>query len=515
MTAPSGTGVSGGDPGLRERTLTGIAWTGGSRVLQQLIALATTVVLARLLVPADFGLVALVVVFTGFAAVLTDLGLGAALIQRPVIEERHLSSAFWLSVVVGAGIAVLIAAMAPFIAAFYGEPRLTWITVTLASVFLVTPLAVVQTSLMQRDMEFRRLAAIENAATVLGAGAGIATAAVGFGVWGLVLMTASTALVRTAAVWLFTEWRPRSGLSLTAVRDLWRFSANLVGFQAINYWVRNADNLIVGKFVGANALGVYGRAYNLMLQPVGHAGAVLSRVMFPALSTVQHDRDRVRRAYVRALALIGLVTFPATLGLLVAAEPLVLTLYGTTWSAVVPILQILCAAALLQSVSTTVGWVYQSQGRTDWMFRWGLIAGTVTIVSFAVGVHWGVHGVATAYLIRTIILVPLSFAIPGRLIGLGVLDVGRVIARALLAAGCMAATVWLVSRALPAGMPAWLLLTVEIAVGIASYAAFVALLRPPGLDDLRAIAGRRLRARALLTRSSRRLVDPSAALRSN
>jgi PST family polysaccharide transporter len=182
---------------------------------------------------------------------------------------------------------------------------------------------------------------------------------------------------------------------------------------------------------------------------------------------------------------------------------------------VVPILQILCAAALLQSVSTTVGWIYQSQGRTDWMFRWGLIAGTVTIVSFAVGVHWGVHGVATAYLIRTIILVPVSFAIPGRLIGLGVFDVGRVTARALLAASCMAATVWLVSRALPAGMPAWLLLTVEIAVGIASYAAFVALLRPPGLDDLRAIAGRRLRARALLTRSSRRLVDPSAALRSN
>jgi PST family polysaccharide transporter len=514
VTAPPATGASGGNAGLRERTLTGVAWTGGSRVLQQLIAIATTVVLARLLVPADFGLVALVVVFTGFAAVLTDLGLGAALIHRRVIEERHLSSAFWLSVLVGAGLAVLVAAMAPFVAAFYGEPRLTWITVTLASVFLVTPLAVVQTSLMQRDMEFRRLAAIENAATVVGAGVGIATAAAGFGVWGLVLMTASTALVRTAAVWLLTGWRPRSGLSLAAVRDLWRFSANLVGFQAINYWMRNADNLIVGKFLGAAALGVYGRAYNLMLQPVGHAGAVLSRVMFPALSSVQHDPDRVRRAYVRALALIGLITFPVTLGLLVAAEPLILTLYGPKWSDVVPILQILCAAALLQSVSTTVGWIYQSQGRTDWMFRWGLVAGTVTIVSFAVGVQWGVHGVATAYLIRTIVLVPLSFAIAGRLIGLRLVDVGRLTARTLVAAGCMAATVWLASRALPSGMPAWLLLTVEIAVGIASYAAFVALLRPPGLDDLRAVVGRRFRVRALVTRSSKRLVDISAALRS-
>ena len=238
-------------------------------------------------------------------------------------------------------------------------------------------------------------------ATVISGVVAITAALMGLGVWSLVVQALTLSSTRAVLLWIASDWRPRWILDRRAIRDLWGFSSNLAGFNALNYWVRNADNFLVGKFVGPAGLGIYGRAYNLMLMPLAQISWVLSRVMFPVLSRMQSDTARVKQGYLRAIGVIGLVTFPIVTGLFAVAEPFVLTVFGPRWESMVPIVQILCLAGLSQSVGTTTGWIYQSQGRTDWMFRWGLASSAVTLVAFGIGILWGVTGVATAYAVRT------------------------------------------------------------------------------------------------------------------
>jgi lipopolysaccharide exporter len=397
-------------------------------VAQQLLRIAGLAVLARLLAPGDYGLVAMIAVFTGFAAVLVDLGLTAALVSRTTVSQAQLSSAFWLNVGMGGLLALVMVALAPAVAALYGEPRLLVLMPVLALAFPLAALSAVQIALCQRAMNFRRLALVEATATTVALAVAISAAAGGLGVWSLVLQSLTEAAGGSLGLWLASSWRPSVGFDRAAVEGLMSFGANLVGFNVVNYWIRNADNFLVGRFAGAGALGLYSRAYTLMLLPLAQVTWVSGRVMFPALSRIRDDHKRVKRAYLDATSLIGFVTFPLMTTLFVAAESFILTLLGPQWEGAVPIFRVLALAGLLQSVTATAGWLYQSQRRTDLMFRWGLANGAVTILAFAIGIHWGALGVATAYLLKTLVFAPLAFVIPGRLIGLRLREVGSVLA---------------------------------------------------------------------------------------
>ena len=458
--------------------------------------------LARLLVPADFGLIGLILVFTGFASLFVDVGLSGAVIQRADLDDRHASTAFWLNVGAGLVLSALVAALSPLIAAFYDDPTLVALTLAMSLNFAVAGVGLVPRALMQRSMSFHRLAVIEIAATAVAGTAAISAAFAGAGVWSLVVLTVATSVVTTLSLWLCSSWRPRFIVDRAALRDLWSFSAGMFGFQAVNYWSRNFDNLLVGKILGAAPLGLYGRAYSVMLMPISQVNVVTTRVMFPALSRLQGDPARVKRAYLRAVGLIALVTFPVVVCLFVEARSFVLALYGPRWTEMVPILQILCVAGLFQSIGTTTGWIYQSQGRTDWLFRWGLATGVLTIASFSVGIVWGLVGVAVAYTARTLVLVYFNYTIPGKLIGLTFWDVARQVRGVLAAALTMGVIVWLVERQLPGGWSAGAGLLVGTTVGIASYAVLVRLLAPPAYTDLVELLRRRSRpARALSVRA--------------
>jgi O-antigen/teichoic acid export membrane protein len=481
---------------LERRTVGGVAWSGGSRVLQQVVQFATTVVLARILTPEDFGLVALIIVFTGFATVLLDFGFAAALIQRLHIEDRHLYSAFWVNVATGVALALLLLFLAPAFASFYDEPRLVPLTMVIGANFVLTGLAAVQAALLQRAMNFRRISVIENTATLAAGALAIAAAASGYGVWSLVILTLATTFLRCALLWLLSDWRPRLRLDLDALRDLWGFSVNLAGVLALNYWSRSADNLLIGKFLGPASLGIYGRAYTLMLLPITQVQAVIGRVMFPALSQIQGDPLRVRRIYLRAIAIIGLVSFPVVVALFVTAEPFVLTLFGPKWAEVVPILQILCIPALIQSIGTTAGWIYQSQGRTDWMLRWNLVTGPLTIGAFAIGIQWGVLGVATAYAVRTVLLTYFNYAIPGRLIEMKFSHVVRTVRGVLGASLAMGAVMWTVEALIPASWAPGAHLALDAAVGASVYLLLLRALSPQPWIEFKAMATSFLRHRA-------------------
>jgi PST family polysaccharide transporter len=474
---------------LRTQTIHGVGWTAGIQIGRQLITFLLSLFLARTLARSDFGLLGMVTIFTGFITLVGEMGFANALVQRESLEERHFSSIFWLNVVVGVTFTILLMALSPLVAAFYGEPILRWLTMAVALNFTINSLSVVQRARLSRAMHFRLLGLVEIVAVLIGGLIAIGLAIAGFGVWSLVLQTLSAATILALGLWWATGWQPRWLFDRAAVGDLLGFSSNLLGFSAFNYWTRNGDNFLVGKFLGADALGLYVRAYSLMLLPISQITAVLSKVMFPALSKIQHDKVRVKRVYLRSVSLIALMTFPMMVGLLVVSEHLIPVIYGPKWTGMIRTFQILCLVGMIQSIGSTVGWIYQSQGRTDLMLRWGLFAGTLVLLSFGIGVYLGsIETMALAYTLTSTLLLPWSFNLPGRLIDLHFGDVLHALLDVSLCAALMALVVWAVGWLLPTAWPHWAYLLTQSAVGLVTYPALLIGGRAPTWLAARAFA---------------------------
>ncbi len=474
------------EDGIRRRTLEGIGWSGAQQAMQQGLRFAFTILLVRLLTPADFGQVGMVLVFAGFAQLFSELGLGAAVVQRRELRPEHLDSVFWANIVAGAALTVLFAALAGPIAAFYELPSLRPLTLVVSLNFVIGSFRVVQYSLLQRAMAFRKLALVETTAVLLSGGLAVGLALAGYGIWSLVAQLLALSLCAAVLLWVVGDWRPSFSFRFRALRELFAFSINLLGFSLLDYGVTRASYLLIGKFIGAPALGIYSRADQLMLMPVTQVAGVISRVMFPALSAIQDQRERVKQIYLRAIRTISLLTFPLMLGLLVTARPFVLVVMGEQWAEVVPLLQIFCLAGLTMSVGTTVGWIYTSQGRTDIMMRWGLLAGAVRIIAITIGLRWGIIGVAAAWVASGyLILWYPSWSIAGRLINLRFPEMVRTLAGNFFCALGMAAAVFLLGLAVPQSWPLWLLLGVQVTAGAVIYIVLALLFRLRTWRELR------------------------------
>jgi PST family polysaccharide transporter len=473
---------------LREKTLTGLAWSMIAQFTNQALRFVLSVTLARLLTPKDFGLMGMIVVFTGFASLFSDLGFGASLVQRREIEERHLSSMFCLNILSGLILTAIVLTAAPAITEFYHEPRLELLTVLISVTFFISSLSMVQRALLQRSMEFRKLAIIETIAMIVGGSFAIALAVIGFGVWSLAWQMVISAVVGAVLFYLLTDWRPSLRFDKNAVRELFGFSINLFGFNVINYWVRNGDDLLIGRFIGSVGLGIYSRAYSIMLMPLHQISATIGRVMFPALSKIQEDRASVKQIYLRTINVIALITFPMMMGLLVVADSFVLALLGPKWIEVVPILQIMCLLGLVQSLVTTVGWLYTSQGRTDLFFRWSVGAGVFLLAGILIGVFWfgTIKAVAACYaFVSGVVLLYPAFAIPGKLINMTFSEVALSVSGIFGCTLLMAFSVYLLSRVLPSEWPHWANLVLEVPFGIISYMLLIHIFKVEAYVDLR------------------------------
>lgn len=475
---------------LTQKTLAGFGWTATSRIAAQVASFALSVFLARVLSPKDFGLLALATVFIGFAQIFGDFGLSAALVQAKSIEETHRSSVFWLNVAVGTAITGLVAALSPLVALFFNEPRVGPLVLALSFSFLLGSFGIVQRSLLLRAMNFRAIAVADTVSVWLSGAVAISLAYAGWGVWSLVIQGLARAALSSILLAIAGRWRPRLHWRRESVQELFGYSANLAGFTLINYWIRNADNLLIGKFFGPEALGLYTRAYATMLLPVTQVSGMLGNVMFPALSRIQHDQERIKRAYLRANALIALVSFPAMFGLAAVARDFVLVVYGERWLRVAGLLQVLAIVGGFQSVESTVGWIYRSQGRTDALFRWGLAAGALLIGGIGLGIVYGsIEGVAVGYAVAGVVLVYHNFSIPGRYIGMRVSEVFAALARTTGCSTLMAVSVALMSHFMRSWSHPLPRLITEVLAGAALYAGLTALFNRHAWQDLRAVLG--------------------------
>lgn len=419
---------------LETRTVRGIGWTATSKIAQLLMSILISAILARLLTPSDFGLIAMVVVFSNFASIFSDFGLMSAIVQKKDVSDEALSSTFWISVGLGALLTAALAASAPLIAAFYSQPRLTPLVVFISTTFFIYAFGNVPYGLLTKRMNFKALAIIDSCAIGISGPIAIFLAFSGYGVWSLAWYAVLSSIFMVVFTWIYARWVPHFLFGLQHMKGLLGYGANLTGFSFVNYFAQNMDNLLVGRFLGSTALGFYNLAYNLLVLPTSNISDVVGRVMFPALSIIQHDKQLVRDAYVRANSYIAAVSFPVMTWVLVSAPQLIRVVYGPKWIPVIPLIQIFALAGIEQSMATNVWWIFTSQGRTDVMFKLSIFTTGVVVTSFLVGLRGGVEGVVIAYTVALYLTAYPIFAIAFRLIDMKVKHVLTPLWSAALAA---------------------------------------------------------------------------------
>ena len=414
-------------PTLTHKTVSGIAWMSLVQLGRQLLQLVSISILARHIPPVAYGLVAMAALVTNFMEAMRDVGTGYALVREPHVSRELASTVFWLNCMVGGTATLLVVAASWPAAHFFHERLVAPILQFLAISFFLGALSVVPTAMLNRAMEFRKVAMAQTCGAISGAGVAIAMAVAGKGVWSLVAASISTASVTTLLVWAFAPVRIGFIFRRSETHNILHFGLNLTGFHILNYVSRNADNLFVGRFLGSAPLGYYQMGYMLMTYPINNFAAVVAQVVYPALATMRGDDERFRAAYLRTCRLIALLTFPLMLGLAVTAHPFVRVFLGVKWMPVAALLAVFGPLGAAQSIYTTTGLIYNTKGRTDVLFRWSMLASATYLLSFVVGLRWGILGVASCYAAAwTLLMVP-SFLIPFRLVGLS----GTVFFRAL------------------------------------------------------------------------------------
>ena len=382
---------------MRARVQRGLVWKGVSSATLQGSRLVVGLLLAHLLTPHDYGVAGMAIVFASLVFVFSDLSFGAALVQRRELTEDDRSTVFWTSAAVGLVLTLCGIALSGPLASFYDEPQVRPLFAVMSLSFLVTSVASTQTALLTREMNFRALELRQIACAVVSAGVGITLAAMGYGPWAIIAQQVVSAFVSTTLLWFSSPWRPRLAYSFASLRSLGGYSWNVFGARLLFYLNRNADNLLVGRFLGAAALGAYSVAYNVMLLPFSQVSVPVQDVLFPAFSRLQDDRRTLASTWLRANRVIAAVTVPALVGLIVVAPDFVHVVLGERWHRATPVIQILAWVGLLQSLQGLNGSVLRAVDRTNLLFRYSLVVVTASLIAFVLGLHWGIVGVAAAY----------------------------------------------------------------------------------------------------------------------
>jgi len=392
---------------LERRSIRGGASTLTAQVVVFGVQMLGTIVLARILTPSDYGLIGMALTVVNFAATFKTFGLSAATQQAKAVTPGEMAALYRVNVVVSLALAAATAAAAPLVARFYHESRLTAITVALALTFVISGVAVQHDALLRRHMRFTALAILQVLAQVLGTATSITLALIGVRYWSLVGGTLVSATATTLFTLYLCPWRPRRDAARRSVRRMVTFGLNVTGFEFVNYFSRNLDNILIGRYIGAAPLGIYSKAYQLFMLPITQVRAPIQQVALPALSALRGDPPRYLRYYTRLTDILAAVVVPLTTFVFVEADFLVRLLLGPQWMAAVPVFRILAIAGIVQGVASTRGLVQLSYGYSGRYLRWGIANALAMIIAFFAGLPYGIEGVAAAYVIANyIILVP-------------------------------------------------------------------------------------------------------------
>jgi PST family polysaccharide transporter len=395
---------------VKGRSVRGGFITVTAQGLKFVLTTGSSMILARLLTHEDFGLQGMVLVVTGFLTLFSDIGLSMATIQRDVVTHEQISTLFWINVAVGTGLALLVAALAPALVAFYHEPRLFWMTIALATTFLVGSFGAQHSALLMRSMRFATRAKIEIASLVVSLIVGVTMALMGCAYWSLVGMTVSAGLAGTVGLWIAVRWIPGLPHRGCGLRSMFHFGGAVTLNNLVVYIGYNAEKFLLGRYSGADVLGVYGRGYSLVNLPTTQLHAAMFNVAFPALSRLQADPPRLRNAFLKAYSMVLSMTIPATLACVIFAEEAIRIVLGPKWLEVIPIFRLLAPTVLLFGMINPFGWFLTAGGRVTRSLNIALLIAPSVILGIVLGLRFGPPkgvGVAMGYsLAMTVLAIP-------------------------------------------------------------------------------------------------------------
>jgi PST family polysaccharide transporter len=385
------------DKDLKKKAVRGGGITMATHFLDYAIQVGSTAIIARILDPADYGLVAISLAATGFFFVFKTLGLSDATVQRESITHKQISTLFWINVITGCCFTILLVCVSPFIARIYKDPRLIGVIDLSALSFVFSGLYTQHQALLKRSMQFSALAINEIIAMCISIGIAILMAFKGMGYWVLVLRPLILSASVMTGCWILCKWRPGLPSRHSGVFPMLKFGFNTIAFYMVDYIARNTDKALIGWRAGQTALGFYSRAFQLFLAPVSQLTLPLTGVAVATLSKLQNDRPKYHSYFLNATHTLALLGFPFSMFLVANSQPLILLLLGKKWAPAAELFSILGLSGGIQLITSTRAWLFVSQGRTDRWLHTGIVASIIMALFILVGIQFGVKGVAVAY----------------------------------------------------------------------------------------------------------------------
>ena len=393
---------------IKIQAVEGIKWSGLQQWGGKIISLLVVAILAHYLEPEAFGLVAMALIYVEFVQVFIEQGFGAAIVQRSTLEQEHLNTAFWLSLISGIFLTVISISISGWVANLFRqsqlEPIIKWLSISL----LLGGMANIQYAILRRHLEFKKISICSLIASIAGGVVGVTMAIMQYGVWSLVAQYLVSSLVRCLTLWRVSTWRPKFQFSRKHLNDLFSFGLNIMGMSLLNFFNRHGGDLLIGYFLGPTLLGFYTIAYQLLTKVIDLLVSVGNAVAFPTYSRLQNDHKMISLAFNKSIFYMSLISFPIFVIVGMIASELVPIVYGQQWEASIPVLQVLVLIGILHSILYFHESVILAMGKSNWRLGMTLINAVTNVAFFLIAVRWGIVAIAAAYVIRGLLTTPIE-----------------------------------------------------------------------------------------------------------
>ncbi len=463
---------------LKHKAFKGLIWSIVQNSGTQVFSLIIFLLLARLLTPETFGLIALANVFLAFMRIFLDQGFAKALIQREHLEPEHLDAAFWSQVGSGILLTTITFLAADLVAGVFEQPKLIPILQSLSLIFIINSLSRVHDAILCREFVFKVIAMRSLLATIISGTVGITMAFAGYGVWSLVTLNITAELVSLIVIWGTVDWRPKLRFSLRHFQDLSSFGIYLLALKFIKFFAKRTDNLLIGYFLGEVALGYYAIAYRILEVMTQLLVKTVDKVALPTFSRLQTEPERFRQLFYQTTQFTSLIAFPTFLGVVVFAPELILTLFGKQWIPATGAMQILAVEGILLAVSLFHKSVFMSMGKPSWTVRISLLNATANLIACLIAVRWGIVAVALAYVISSYLVFPISQWAVNRLIEIELVTYLQRFITPVFSSAIMVGAIIVAKHLLSETIDPKLLLIIGTAIGVLVYALCVRILEP-------------------------------------
>ncbi|QIC86277.1 lipopolysaccharide biosynthesis protein [Serratia liquefaciens] len=426
--------------------LSNAKWVSLSQMGKVLTQLMSMLVLARLIPPSEFGLMAMAYVVINFSLLIRDLGTSAAIIQHRDLKNSTINAIFGLNITMGTIIAIAIVILSPLISQLFKEPRLVEVLLLLSISFPIASSGSTHLALLERNSKFMTTSLIELSAGLISLIVAIVLAYLGAGVYSLVISNLLTAIISTALLWIKSNWRPEISkiFNKNELRLIFSFSSNLTIFNFINYLSRNSDSMLIGRYMSANILGSYSLAYRIMLFPLQNLTFIASRSLFPIMSRQQDNEAEVKKLFLKSIDVITFLVFPLMVGLITLREPFFYIAFGPEWALSATIILWLAPTGIIQSLTSSTGAVLMSKGRSGILLMLGVLGSTLMLTAFIIGVQYDIITLTMLYFVASVINFIPAMSITMKLLGGNIFEViTRLIGPAVCSGIMFAALYWL------------------------------------------------------------------------